>query len=381
MRIALIGSRGIPATYSGFETFYEQLAVRLVRRGHRVTVYNRTSHFRERFAEHQGVKIVWLPSIPTKHLDTLTHATASMVHALAAGFDILYVCIVGNSPVCMLGKVLGRRTVLNVDGQDAEREKWGGLARRYIRWTERLAPRAADVLIADSTVISARYARDFGAMTTYIPYGAVPWPRQREVANQAVLERFGLESDRYILFVSRLTPENRAHVLIEAFRRAQVGLKLVIVGDAPYVAQYRRSLRELQGPDVVFTGYLFGEEYRQISCHCRFFVLPSGIEGTRPVLLDQMAFGNCVLVRGTAANLEVVGDAGVAFDPAREVESLVEAIAKLCGDQEQVERCRRSAFDRVTKCYDWERVVDQYEVLFAGLLAAPGSAAQGSTDS
>jgi glycosyltransferase involved in cell wall biosynthesis len=377
MKIAFIGSRGIPATYSGFETFYEQVAIRLVRRGHEVTVYNRTTHFRERFRRHEGVRIVWLPSIPTKHLDTLTHAALSMVHALAARFDIYYVCIVGNSPVCLLGRLLGGKTILNVDGRDADREKWAGPAKRYIRWAERLAGRAADVVIADSTAISRRYAEELGTATTYIPYGAVPWPRAKEAANTATLRRFGLEPDRYILFVSRLTPENRAHVLLEAYRRAKVPLKCVIVGDAPYVADYKRALQAVPTPGVVFTGYQFGEAYRALSCHCRFFVLPSGIDGTRPVLLDQMAFGNCVVVRGTPANLEVVGPAGVSFDPGDEVEALRATLEKVAADDALVARCRQEAFDRVTRLYDWERIVDAYEALFTGLVAPKGARASG----
>jgi glycosyltransferase involved in cell wall biosynthesis len=144
------------------------------------------------------------------------------------------------------------------DGADADREKWQGLAKTYIRWAEQLACWAADVVIADSTVIQERYREQLGRDTIFIPYGANPYPRERERGRTDVLERLGLKPDGYVLFVSRLTPENKAHVLVEAFRRARTGLKLVLVGDAPYAKKYKRFLDSLCGPDVIRTGYLFG---------------------------------------------------------------------------------------------------------------------------
>jgi glycosyltransferase involved in cell wall biosynthesis len=367
MKIAFLGSRGIPASYSGFETFYQELAVRLAARGHEVTVYNRSHHVPYRGDHYQGVRLVRLPTIASKHFDTITHTFLSMLHALVSGYDIHYVCIVGNSPLCLMPQLLGRRILLNVDGQDAEREKWRGFAKTYIRWTERLAARFVDVLIADSQVIVQRYRQEFGRETVFIPYGANPRPRS-EAARAGVLERFGLEPDGYVLFVSRLTPENGAHVLIEAFKKSGTALKLAIVGDAPYADEYKQKLRGLLDPRIVMTGYLFGEEYREISSFCRFFVLPAGIDGTRPVLLDQMGFGNCVVVRDTPANMEVIGDAGLSFDRRDDVESLRQVIDRLSGDEATVRRLGQSALRRVREVYSWERVTDEYEALFSRLV-------------
>jgi glycosyltransferase involved in cell wall biosynthesis len=157
LRIALIGSRGIPATYSGFETFYEQLAIRLSERGHQVTVYNRNHHFDERHREYKGVRTVFLPSIPSKHLDTLSHSFLSILHAIFSGHDIFYMVIVGNSPLVVLAHLFRKKVILNVDGADSNREKWKGFAKTYLRWSERIAARFADFIIADSTVIARRY--------------------------------------------------------------------------------------------------------------------------------------------------------------------------------------------------------------------------------
>lgn len=369
LRIALMGSRGIPATYSGFETFYEQLAVRLAARGHAVTVYNRRHHFKTHAPEYKGVRIVTLPSIPSKHLDTLTHSFLSMLHALWSGNDVFYLVIVGNSPLVWLAHLLGKKVILNVDGADFARDKWTGFAKRYLQWTERIAARSADVVIADSTVIERRYRELFGRDTLYIPYGANPQPRGERHYDSDVLARFGLTSGDYILFVSRMTPENRAHVLIEAHRRSGSRRKLVLVGDAPYVDDYKREVQATcaASDNCIMTGYLFGDDYRQISSHCSYYVLPAGIDGTRPVLLDQMAFGNCVVVRDTPANMEVIGDAGLSFSDADDVDSLAAVIRRLDSDHTEVEAMRGRALARVAERYSWDRITDQYEALFRSM--------------
>jgi glycosyltransferase involved in cell wall biosynthesis len=369
LRVALIGSRGIPATYSGFETFYEQLAVRLVTRGHRVTVYNRSHHHDERRHEYRGVRIVTMPTVRTKHLDTPVHALLSLLHAIVAGHDVLYLVIVGNSPLCVLARLLGRKIILNVDGEDFAREKWGAGARRYLRWSERIAARWADVVIADSTVIQRRYRDWYRRETVFIPYGANVRPRETTAAGRELLSRLGVQPGEYILFVSRMTPENRAHLLIEAHRRSGSRRQLVLVGDAPYVDAYRAGIHaSCDGHRTIATGYLFAEDYVQISVNCRYFVLPAGIDGTRPVLLDQLAFGNCVLVRDTPANLEVIGDAGLSFSDADDAASLSAMITRLDEDDETVDRLRVRAVERVRSAYSWEVVTDQYERLFRTLL-------------
>ena len=291
-----------------------------------------------------------------------------MVHALFARNDILYLVIVGNSPLCLLAHLFGKKVILNVDGADFARDKWTGFAKKYLSWTEKIAARHADVVIADSTVIQRRYADLFRRDTVFIPYGANPFPRDRAQGGRAVLDRFGLQPGEYILFVSRMTPENCAHVLVEAHRRSGSRRKLVLVGDAPYVDDYKRRVQQLaQETGAVMTGYLFGEDYRQISVNCRYFVLPAGIDGTRPVLLDQMAFGNCVVVRDTPANMEVIGSSGASFSDADDVESLANVLRRLDADDAEVERLRDAALDRVRETYSWERVTDQYESLFRGM--------------
>ena len=364
MKIAFMGIRGIPASYSGFETFVEQLSKRLAQRGHDVTVYNRRTFVLYRGSTYLGVRLVHLPTLPTKHLDSIAHTFLCCLHALFQRYDVVYICGVGNAPLAFLPRLRKARVILNVDGADWMREKWGGLARRYLRLCERIATWMPHVIIADSRVIEKRYADLFGVKTLFIPYGA----NVRRHEGSDVLERFGLQSRRYILFVGRLVPENCAHTLIQAFSRVETDLKLAIVGDAPYTDQYKTSLKSISGRRVVFTGYLFGEEYQEISSNAYLYVMASGVDGTRPALLDQMAFGNAVLVRNTPANMEVVGAAGATFDSLKDEEDLALKLQYLVDHPEEVLALRMAAEDRVREKYSWEKVTDRYELLYQALM-------------
>jgi len=364
MKIAFMGIRGIPASYSGFETFVDQVARRLVKRGHEVTVYNRATFVPYRGRDYLGVRLVHLPTLPTKHLDSIVHTSLCCLHAFFHRYDIVYICGVGNAPLAFLPRLRRARVLLNVDGADWQRDKWGGFARRYLHACERIARASAEVIIADARVIQDRYKTAYQTDALFIPYGA----NLRRHEGCDVLDRFGLKRRGYILFVGRLVPENAAHTLLRAFARVETDMNLVIVGDAPYSDSYKASLQEIAGRRVIFTGFLFGEEYQEISSHAYLFVLPSGVDGTRPVLLDQLAFGNAVLVRNTPANVEVAGPAGRTFDHKADEHDLALQLQRLVDHPEEAEVLRAAAIERVRTKYSWERVTDRYDLLFKLLL-------------
>ena len=360
MKIALLGTRGIPARYSGFETFYEQLAVRLVNRGHEVTVYNRSHFLRDIGKKYSGVKIVSLPSIPTKYLDTITHTFLSTIHSVFSGHDIVYYCIVGNSPLVWIPRISGMKTFLNVDGEDWAREKWSGFAKWYQKKCEWLATRTANVIVSDARGIQERYKCLYNADTVFVPYGA-------NIARDkglAALGKWKLQSDQYILYVGRFVPENAIDLLINAFKACKTDKKMVIVGDAPYADDYKRHLYEIANEKVVFTGYAFETDYAQLSSHAYLYVQPSGIDGTRPALLDQMGFGNCVLVRNSKVNMEVIGNCGCFFEKDRPFESLVEKLQYLINSPDVVQIFRDKVRTRIQNYYNWEWITDFYEDLF-----------------
>lgn len=378
MRIALMGTRGIPANYGGFETFYENLGPGLADRGHSVSVYIR-GHAVGEFvgSTYRGVRLVSLPAIRTKHLETISHTLLSVLHGLTRRYDVVYICGVGNTPLAPIPRLGRARVVLNVDSSDWKRKKWGRWAAAYLRGAERFAARAADVIVADSEVIRDRYAHEYGAVARYFPYGA----NIIQSAGTDVLEQFGLRPRKYVLWVGRLEPEARVEELIQSFSSlGETGLKLVIVGDAPYSQAYRRSLIDLGAPDVVFAGYQFREAYRELSFHAFAYVQTSPTSGTSPALLDQMAAAGLAIVRGTATNLEVIGEAGLAYDPDDGVSGLAAVLRMVIEDEALVARLRAAARERIASRYSWQKIIIDYEKLFLNLIEEHGASRRPSVE-
>jgi glycosyltransferase involved in cell wall biosynthesis len=365
MKIAMMGIRGIPANYGGFETCVEALSRRLVERGHEVIVYNRPQHVQWDAPTYHGVRLINLPTIRHKYLDTPVHTALAALHASASGADIVVIFIAGNSPFTIIPRLAGRRTVLHVDGLDWKRDKWPAFAKRYIRGAEWLGSHLPHALITDSRVVQQYYRDTFSAHAECISYGA-------DVDAQAagdVLARFGLTPQEYILFVGRLVPENRVETLLAAHARLSPGKKCVIVGDAPYQDSYKARLHAMAGPDVVFTGYQFGAAYRELASHAYLFVEPSVVGGTHPALVEAMGFGNCVVAHDIPENRETMGDAGFGYDGPDPVASLAALLQRLIADPEAVAAARARARARAAAHFSWDKVTADYEALFQRLLA------------
>lgn len=362
MNIALLGIRGIPASYSGFETCVEQLGQRLVQRGHSVTVYCRTPHITYEGAYYKGVRLVKLPTIANKYLDTIVHSFISSLHALTQHYDIALYFIAGNSPVTWIPRLVGTKTILNVDGLDWRREKWPLLAKKYIQFAEYLATILPNAYLTDSRHVQQFYKEHYRDEPAYIPYGS----DIEILPPQETLKQYGLESGKYILFVGRLVPENCVHHLVEAFRAIDTDFKCVIVGDAPYAEEYQASLKKLAEDDerIIFTGYVFGGGYQELGSNAYIFVEPSGVGGTHPALVEAMAFGNCVIVHNTPENLETISEAGFSYDGKTGAEDLRRVLGGLLQASEMVETYRLKARRRAQTVYSWEAVTDAYERLF-----------------
>lgn len=369
MNIALLGTRGIPASYSGFETCVEQLGQRLVERGHQVTVYCRSHHVAYQGSHYKGMQLVKLPTIANKYLDTIVHSFISSLHALARRYDVALYFIAGNSPVTWIPRLVSTKTILNVDGLDWKREKWPTFAKKYIQFAEYLATKLPTAYLTDSRVVQGYYHDRFGSEPPYIPYGS----EVETVPPGETLGRFDLEPQRYILFVGRLVPENCAHHFVKAFRELDADLKCAIVGDAAYAEQYIASLKAgaQDDPRVVFTGYVFGKGYHELGSNAYIFVETSGVGGTHPALTEAMAFGNCVVVHNTLENLETIGDAGFAYDGKIGADSLRQVLQQLLSQPELVKEYRQRARLRAQTRYRWEAVTDAYERLFYQLCDKP----------
>jgi glycosyltransferase involved in cell wall biosynthesis len=372
MKIAILGTRGIPASYSGFETAAEQLASRLSARGHEVIVYCRPHVVDRKLKEYRGARLVHLRTVQNKYLDTFVHTCLSALHtARVTRPDVALFFIAGNSPLCVITRRAGIPSVINVDGLDSDRRKWPPPAKAYLRFAERTAPRWSDRTITDSHAVADIYERRYGQRIGVVPYG-VEDPGHD---GTETLERLGLEPGRYVLFVGRLEPENNPHLLVEAFSQISSeharGMKLAIVGGAPYAGEYIRQVMRSADPRVVFPGYVFGRGYWELQRHAYLFCAPTEVGGTHPVILEAMAAGNCVLVNDHRPNAETVGEAGVYFSGAGGVEDLRLQLERLLADPLLVQRYRERAAERA-RGYSWEAVTDQYEELLRAVCEAQG---------
>ncbi len=360
MRIAILGTRGIPASYGGFETFAEHLSTRLVARGHEVTVYCRAHYVSPRQLEYQGVRLRVLPTIRHKYFDTVVHAFLSALHAVPSRFDAALICNAANAPFASILRFTGTPVAINVDGLEHKRKKWNWLGRRYYLLAELLSTMLPNVTVTDAQVIHDYYLARYNAPSTMIAYGA----EVERKPDRDTVKRWRVEPNRYVLYVSRLEPENNAHLVIEAFKRVRTAHKLLIVGDAPYAHDYIMDLRERARGDkrIVFTGFVFGQDYRALQQNSYCYVHATEVGGTHPALLEAMGYGNCVLTLATPENIEAVGDAGISY---ADDYDLTEKLQRVLRDGSLVQAYRHRAQLRVQKYYDWERIVDRYEQMFA----------------
>lgn len=358
MKIAVLGTRGIPANYGGFETFAEELSARLARRGHEVTVYCRSNNISYPSAEYRGVRLVKLPTIPHKYLDTVFHTFLSTLHLLVHPQDIALYCNGANTVFTVLPRLAGMPAVINVDGLERRRQKWNALARAWYAFSERLATLLPSAVVTDALHISRYYLERYGQPTHFIPYGALTGA----VETREALDHFGLSPGEYWLYVSRMEPENNALLVVRAFERTAVRKKLVVVGDAPYASDYIRRVRQTSDPRIVFTGGVYGRGYHELQAHSFAYVHATEVGGTHPALIDAMGRGRCVLYLNTPENAEVAGEAGIPFENSET--SLASAFEQVTALPEP-ERLRlgRLALERVHNRYDWEMVTDRYEEL------------------
>jgi len=366
LRVLLLGTRGIPARYGGFETFVEELGARLVERGHSVVVHSRRPFFKtEKSAvgQHRGVVVRALPTIMHKYLETPLHSLMSFLSIKRFQFDMVLLCNAANSPFSWIGRLRGIPVVINVDGIERMRSKWNSLGKLWYALGERCSVLFASEVIADAEVIAEYYRNRYKANPTVITYGATAIRREPG----EVLKAFGLRQGNYILYVSRLEPENNALGVIKAYNALSTEMPLVIVGDAPYAKEYSAKLRETASKNVIFTGFQFGEAYQEFQSNCYVYVQATEVGGTHPALIESMAYGNCVVANGTPENHEVLSEAGF-FYGKNNFEELSEVLSRLLSDQELVAEYGRRAKQRAETVYTWDRITDQYENLFYKLI-------------
>ncbi|MCO6431630.1 MAG: glycosyltransferase [Deltaproteobacteria bacterium] len=365
LHIAILGTRGIPARYGGFETFADELSAVLSGRGHQVTVYCRRRFFdgKTRPDRHGEVRLRYIPTIMQKYLETPLHGLLSMVDLWFRNFDVILLCNAANSPFAWIGRARGFPIAINVDGIERERTKWSKVGKLWYLLGEKCSVWFASRVVADAHVIGDYYKERYNCESDIIAYGAKAVRRPAGAA----LKQFGLIERGYILYVSRLEPENNALGVIKAYSRVNTTLPLVIVGDAPYAEDYKRSLRlAAEGSRVVFTGFQFGEAYQELQSNCYCYVQATEVGGTHPALIEAMAYGNCVIANGTPENREVLGETGMIYSK-NDFSELSGLFEKILNEPETAREFGALAKERAEKVYNWEAIADLYERLFARL--------------
>jgi len=367
MKIAILGTRGIPANYGGFETFAEELSTRLVERGHQVVVYGRTNNIRYRQPTYRGVRLILLPTIPHKYFDTVAHTLLSVLHVLFQDAEVVLICNAANSLFSLVPRLAGKKTAVNVDGLERQRSKWNALGRGWYRISEWLSTFLPNAIVADARVIRDYYRERYGKESFFIPYGA----ETSRLESRAALDRLGLEPDGYFLYVSRLEPENNALLVVKAFEKVATEKRLVIVGDAPYARDYIAELKSTSDRRILFPGAIYGEGYRELLSHAFAYIQATEVGGTHPALIEAMGCGRCVLYLNTPENREVAGEAGIAFE--KSPEQVAIKMTLILNNEEL--RCLHGNYGlaRVKERYQWDAVTAQYEQLFERLLNRAGT--------
>ena len=359
MRIAMLGTRGVPAAYGGFETAVEEIGSRLAALGHEVTVYCRTSPG-TKLPEYLGMRLVHLPALKVKVAETLSHSALSVAHlAFSRTHDVAFVFNAANSPFVPALRARGIPTAVHVDGLEWKRDKWSGAGKRYYRFAERFAVRTADALIADAQGIADYYRDEFDAPTELLAYGT------RILTGQSAtrLRELGLESGRFHLVVARFEPENHVDMIVDGYRRSAARLPLIVVGSAPYAAEHTRRINDLaEGDDRIrLLGGVYDQELLDsLYAHALSYVHGHSVGGTNPSLLRAMGAATAVIAWDVGFNREVLGANGRFFGDAESAARAFEAAE----DDPQLSHGLGAALQkRAELTYDWDDVTSGYEAL------------------
>lgn len=362
MRIAILGTRGIPADYGGFETFAEQLATRWAARGHAVTVYaEHAGAARPADRSYHGVRVRSRRRPAWGAASVLAYDCACLWDA-RHGYDLVYMLGYGAAWACWWPRLFGVPVWINVDGLEWARSKWGRLARAYLRAMEWVATRTASRLVADAQAIAERFRARYprGAPCSFVAYGAeLAYPAQYPAA---LLAPWALESGGYLLVVARPEPENHLLEIIEGHVRHGGALPLVVVGAVTGQTPYQRRLLAHASERVRFIGAVYDQrQLRGLRVHAAGYLHGHSVGGTNPSLLEAMACGNWIIAHDNPYNREVARDAACYFAT---VDGLVEGLRQWSA-RTPADSARRGARARqiVAQDYDWERVTDAYEAL------------------
>jgi glycosyltransferase involved in cell wall biosynthesis len=360
LKIAVIGIRGVPANYGGFEVTAENVVTRLVERGHKVTVYCR-GNSAGKLSEYKGLSLKYLPSIEMMNLSTPSHSLFAVIAALFCDYDAIFGFNIGNSVFFAISRLFGQKTTIFVDGLDWKREKWGNFARWYLKKNEYLSTKICSHIVVDATPAQKHFADEYGVNVQYIPSGA---DIVDSVEPTGILEKLGLTKKRFVSVIGRLTKEKRQDLIVSAFRKVDTDMKLVVVGGNPYDTDFVESVRAAAGDDkrIVLTGPVYGKEVDELYFESAVFVNASTVEGTSLSILQAMGNGCALLVSDIPENVSAVYGGALEFET-HSPDNFVEQFQRIIDDEPLRAELSAKAKDVVRKYYSWDVATDKFERL------------------
>jgi len=364
LKIAIIGSRGYPYVYSGYETLIKELSERLVRKGCEVTVYCHRNLFKEKPALVNGIKLVYVPTIETKSLSQLIHSFLSMSHAVVSDVDVIFAVNAANGPFGLISKIFRKRTAINVDGLEWLRPKWKGLGAIYFKTAARLSTILYDQIINDSDEMRKVYLNTFKKESVVIAYGATV----KKSEDPSLIQQWPITPEEYYLVVGRMIPDNNADVIVKGFLASNSTKKMVVVGDVFYKDAYADTLKALKDERLIFTGYVYDPEVlAALYHHCYVYVHGHEFGGTNPTMIKAMGYGCAILALNTVFNKEMLANGlyGIYFE--KNQEAVRQQINSADQYPNKIKNLRQNSHLGITDKYNWDYITDQYLEVFRRL--------------
>ena len=364
LKIAIIGSRGYPYVYSGYETLIKELSERLVGRDCEVTVYCHRNLFKEKPALVNGIKLVYIPTIETKSLSQLIHSFLSMCHAVVSDVDVIFAVNAANGPYGLISKIFRKRTAINVDGLEWLRPKWKGLGAIYFKTAARLSTILFDQIINDSNEMRKVYLNLFKKESVVIAYGATV----RKSEDSSLIQQWHITPKEYYLVVGRMIPDNNADIIVKGFLASNSTKKMVVVGDVFYKDNYADALKALKDDRLVFTGYVNDPHVlAALYHHCYVYVHGHEFGGTNPTMIKAMACGCAILALNTVFNKEMLNNDlyGIYFE--KNQEAVRQQINYADQYPKEIKKLSQNSHLGITDKYNWDYITDQYLEVFRRL--------------
>lgn len=364
LKIAIIGSRGYPYVYSGYETLIKELSERLVERGCEVTVYCHRNLFKEKPALVNGIKLVYVPTIETKSLSQLIHSFLSMSHAVVSDVDVIFAVNAANGPFGLISKIFRKRTAINVDGLEWLRPKWKGLGAIYFKTAARLSTILYDQIINDSDEMRKVYLNTFKKESVVIAYGATV----KKSEDPSLIQQWPITPKEYYLVVGRMIPDNNADIIVKGFLASNSTKKMVVVGDVFYKDAYADTLKALKDERLIFTGYVYDPEVlAALYHHCYVYVHGHEFGGTNPTMIKAMGYGCAILALNTVFNKEMLANGlyGIYFE--KNQEAVRQQINYADQYPKKIKKLRENSHLGITDKYNWDCITDQYLEVFRRL--------------